>query len=353
MKVAALAHAIGARLLGDGDLDVVAVRHVQEANAGDLAWVGSASERRWAVTTRAGAILVEEDFAAEHAHNMPCAVLCASPASTALVLAVRALHPPLPRSPDVHPSAVVHTDATLGVGVSIGPHAVVLRAVLGRGASIGALAFIGDGCRLGDDVVVGVGAVLLPGSRVGARSTIGPGTVVGDDGFVFSPRGADNDALPHLAHVDIGADVDIGANSCVDRGALRDTRIGDGARIDNLVQLGHDVQVGKHAVVVAQVGVAGDATLGDGVVLGGQAGVQEHTHIGRGARVSGKAGVTKNVADHAVVSGFPAMPHADWLHAMAHVRRLRTLEQRIGALERALAQAGVVGPPLRADKDEA
>ena len=283
MNLADLASAIGARLVGDGSLEVMRVRAVDEAGEGELGFVAAPRERKAAYFAKASALLVDEDFAADHAHELPCAVLAASPVSRALVRAVELLHPAAASRPGVDERAIVHPRARLGDACSVAPLAVIGNARLGARVCIGALAYIADGVSVGDDCVIGPSAVLLHGVTLGARVTVGPGTVIGDEGFVFSPASADaagNVRVRHVANVVIGDDVDIGANVCIDRGALRDTRVGRGSKVDNLVQIAHDVVIGEDAVIIAQVGIAGDARIGDAAVLGGQSGVNPHVVIG-------------------------------------------------------------------------
>lgn len=342
MKLSELASAIGARLLGDGDLEVRRVRAVDEAGEGDLGFVGAPRELKAAFTTAATAILVGEDFAAEHAHELSCAVLVAEPASRALARAVEALHPLPSRPAGVDERAVVHGAARFGSEPSVGPLAVIGRASFGARATIGPLAVIGDDVEAGDDCTVGPGAILLSGTRLGHRVTIGPGSIVGDEGFVYAPDDAEDDSgrnvvVRHVAGAVLGDDVEVGANACIDRGALRDTRVGAGTKIDNLTQVGHDVIVGAHAVIVAQVGIAGDARIGDRAVLAGQVGVGDRKVVGNDVRVGGQSGVTRDVPDGAAVSGTPAIPHLQWLKAMARLKDLDALERRVRALEARLA----------------
>lgn len=333
MKLADLATAIGARLLGDGALEVVRVRAAEEAGDGELGFAAAPRERKAAFTTRASAILVDEDFAADHAHELPCAVLAADPASRALVKAVELLHPAAAHRPGVDERAVVDPRARLGDACSIAPLAVVGNARLGARVRVGALAYLADGVVLGDDCVIGPGVVLLEGVVLGARVLVGPGTVIGDEGFVFAPDAVHNVRMRHVASVVIGDDVDIGANACIDRGALRDTRVGRGSKIDNLAQVAHDVVIGEDAVIVAQVGIAGNARIGDAAVLAGQSGVNPHVVIGARARLGGQAGATHDIGAGAAVSGTPAFPHLQWLKATARFKNLDELEQRVRALE--------------------
>ncbi|HEY4222693.1 MAG TPA: LpxD N-terminal domain-containing protein, partial [Myxococcota bacterium] len=206
MKLAALAHSIGARLLGDGDIEVERVRAVDEAGARELAFASSPRELKAAYHTSASALLVDESFAAEHAHELPCAVLSSSSSSRALASAIEALHPSAPallRGVDaravVHESALVHDDAYVGPLAVIGASAVVHAR-----AQVGPLAYVGDGVVVGLDARVGPGAVLLPGTRIGERAIVGPGSVIGDEGFVFAPSESANVRVRHVAGVRIG-----------------------------------------------------------------------------------------------------------------------------------------------------
>lgn len=343
MRLAELARAIGARLLGDGDLEVTRVRAVGDAGAGDLAFAAAADELRAAPTTRASALLAPETFAAERAHQLPCAVLAAEHPARALAAAIEALYPTPAVPRGVDPRAVVHAGALLGRDVAVGPGAVVGRAVLGDGVVVGPLAYVADQVQVGARTRIGPGALLLEGVRVGADALIGPGAVLGDEGFVFVPFDddgrRDNVPVRHVGGVVLEDGVAVGANSCIDRGALRDTHVGARTRIDNLVQLGHDVQVGADAVLVAQVGVAGWSTIGEAAVLAGQAGVKERRRVGAGARVGGQAGVVHDVPDGAAVAGTPTMPHVAWLKAMARLKGLDALERRVRVLETRLADS--------------
>lgn len=342
MRLGDLAAQLGARLLGDPLIEVRRMCAVDEAGPDDLAFADAPTERRAALCTRAAAVLVGEDFAADHAHELPCASLVVDSPGRGLADAIRLLHPPPARPIGVHPRAVVHPLARLAADVAVGPLAVVGKAVLDAGVIVGPLAVISDDVEVGAGSVVGPGAVLMSGTRVGVGVTVGPGAVVGDEGFVHAPladEAARNIAVPHVAGVVLEDGAAVGANACVDRGVLRHTRVGARALVDNLVQVGHDVVIGEDAVIVAQVGIAGHARVGAAAVLAGQAGVGDHQVVGAGARVGGQAGVTRDVAPGAAVSGTPAIPHMQWLRAMARLKDLDQLERRLGVLEQHLALA--------------
>lgn len=224
--------------------------------------------------------------------------------------------------PDVHPMGVqpgafVHPTAQLGEGVVVYPGA-----------------HIGPACVLGDGVVVHPNAVLYPGVVLGAGTVVHAGAVLGADGFSYvrGPEGLVK--VPQVGGLEIGADVEIGANACVDRGALDPTRVGDGSKIDDLVLVGHNSQLGRSVVLAGQVGLAGSTTVGDGAVFGGQAGSADHTHIGAGARVGAGAGVRKAVAPGETVLGRPAGPARDVRRVWAHLRELPELWRELRALRR-------------------
>ena len=222
----------------------------------------------------------------------------------------------------IHPKAVVASTAVIGEGSKIDAGAVVGENVtLGKNCRIRPNAVIGDNVVMGDDCIVGENASVL-NTLAGNQVYIYPGARIGQDGFGFfmSPRG--HTKIPQLGRVIIGNDVEIGANTTIDRGALDDTMIGDGTRIDNLVQFGHNVQTGKCCVAVSQVGVAGSTKLGDFVVLAGQVGVAGHLKIGSGAQIAGQSGVTRDVAPMETLMGTPAMPIKEFMRQVATVKKL-------------------------------
>ncbi len=301
MKLSALAKAIGGRLIGDGDLNVDVVCAIDQSAPNAITVATHARERAWIGKTQAAAVIVDDDFAADRAHEFDVAFVCGPHPAILLAKAIALLHPAAPRT-GIHASAVVDAAAVVGKDACIGANAVICAHVV-----------------------------------IGDRVVIGPGSVIGDDGFVFVPDGDKNVAVPHLKGVVIGDDVNIGANVCIDRGFLRDTVVGDGCTIDNLVQIAHDVVLGKHVVVTAGVGIAGYATVGDGAVFAGQAGIGPHVSIAARVRVGGQAGVTHDIVDvGAAVSGTPAFGHREWLVAMAKLKTLSALEKRVKELEKQL-----------------
>ncbi len=334
MRLAELADHLGAELIGDPEAQVRAVRALDEAGPEDLAFMRDSRFAAQARASRAGAILVSDPGL------LPARNLLVSPQpQLALVRAVELLHPADRPIPGVHPSAVVAEDANLGDGVSIGPCAVV-----GQRGLVGPRTVVGAGCVLGDDVVVGADCTLHPrvvvqhGCRIGDRCTLHPGVVVGSDGFGYATAEGVHHKIPHVGIVVLEDEVELGANTCVDRATLGETRIGRGTKVDNLVQIAHNVTVGEASIVTAQVGLAGSASLGRYVVMGGQSGVSDHVRVGDRAQIAGRAAVFRKVPEGELYAGVPARPYREWMRAQASVARLGLLKDRVAELAGRVAE---------------
>jgi UDP-3-O-[3-hydroxymyristoyl] glucosamine N-acyltransferase len=296
------------------------VAALDAATASDLSFLDNRKYVEAFAASKAGAAFVHPDLASRAPPTM--ALLVSKKPYKAYALAARAFYPDRPSAPGIAPTAVVDRSAQVDATATIGPYAV-----------IGAKAEIGPRCRIGAHVVIGDGVVLAEDVRVdphctlshcfvGPRTTIYPGARIGQDGFGFAPDPAGHVRIPQLGRVIIGADVEIGANTAVDRGAGPDTIIGDGAMIDNLVQIGHNVAIGRGCVLAAQVGFAGSTKLGDFVMAGGQVGFAGHLNIGAGAQIAGKAGVMRDVPPGVTVCGFPAVPIKEFMRQVATLQRL-------------------------------
>lgn len=239
----------------------------------------------------------------------------------------------------IHPTAIVAISARLGAGVSIGPGAVIgEEAVLGEGVTVGAGSVIGDDCRVGEGTAIGSRVTLYEATTLGERCRLHSGVVLGADGFGYRQVDGRHIPVPQLGTVEIGDDVEIGANSTIDRGVYGPTKIGDGTKIDNLVQIGHNCRIGRHNLLCSQVGIAGSTSTGDYVVMAGQVGVRDHVHIGKGAIISAMAGVTNDVREGEVMLGAPATPLREQKLKLAAIAKLPQLRKEFRELRKEIAE---------------
>jgi UDP-3-O-[3-hydroxymyristoyl] glucosamine N-acyltransferase len=270
--------------------------------------------------TRAGFCVAAPKFARQAPAGT--VVLACDKPYRSYALAAQAFYPPRALRPGVHPRAVIDAGAKLGPDCEIGPGVVIeAGAEIGARCRIGANAVIEANVVVGDDCLIGA-QVSLSHCRIGSRVTLYPGARVGQDGFGFAPDLTGHVKVPQLGRVLIGDDCEIGANSTIDRGAGPDTIVGSGTWIDNLVQIGHNVQIGRGSIIIAQVGIAGSARLGDFVAMGGQAAVAGHLTIGTGAQIAAQAGVIADVAPGQRVGGSPALPIREFFRHVGILRRL-------------------------------
>lgn len=334
LTAAAIADIVHGELKGEPETLVDSVAPLGRATRNQLSFLGDARYAPALAASSAGVILVTPELAGSPG-DIPSRIIVQKPQAAMLELLPR-LYPSEERTPRVHPTARIGSSARIGTGVTLDAYAVI-----GDGATIGDGAWIGSHCVVGDGVSVGSASRLFPhvtlysGAELGDRVVLHSGVRIGSDGFGYVFTGGEHRKIPHVGRCIIGSDVEIGANTTVDRGSIDDTVIGRGTRIDNLVQIGHNVCVGELCLIMAQVGISGSAQIGDGVVLAGQAGLGGHITIGAGARIGGQSGVFGNVPAGEVWSGYPARPHRESLRAMGALFRIAGMMKRI---ERILEQ---------------
>lgn len=324
----AIAAAAGGTLEGDGGATVRTVAPLDRAESGQLSFCSGDAYKAFLATTRASVVLVTPALAAA-----PCSaaarVVVSKPMDALIALLPRLYRPPQ-RPVGIHPTVVIGHGVQLGADVALGPYVVLgAGAEIGDRAWIGAGVVIGDGVRIGDDVRLHPGVTLYAGTSLGDRVQLHAGVRIGGDGFGYVFREGAHQKIPHVGRCVIGNDVEVGANSAIDRGSIDDTVIGDGTKIDNLVHIGHNCRVGRLCLLVAQVGLAGSTILGDGVVLSGQVGVADHLTVGTGARVGGGSRVFSDVPSGETWTGYPARPHREFLRTQASVYKLATLARKL------------------------
>ena len=335
MTLTELADRLGCRLEGDGQLEVRRVTGLEDAGPGDLTFFANPKYAAALRTTAATAVI-----AADGPEHVPCAVLRTKNPYLAFARAV-ALFAERYRPPaGVHSTAFIGTGAAIDPDASIGPMAVVeAGARVGARTIIHANVTIGRSAQIGTDCVIHAGVSIRERVQLGDRVIVQDGVVIGSDGYGFArDENGRHVKIPQVGGVVIEDDVEIGANSTIDRPAVGETRIKAGTKIDNLVQVGHGVTIGRDVLLAAQVGIAGSTTLEDRVTLAGQVGVAGHLTIGKGAIVTGQTGISTSVEPGGFMSGYPAIPNRDWLKATVMFRRLPELRKTIAALEARLAE---------------
>ena len=343
LTVAEVARIAQGEVEGDGSRVVRGVKPLDEAGPDDLSFVAEARYFPYIAATRAAALLVARGSEAPLAAG-PAVVWVDDP-RRALSLLLPVLYPEAPAAPGVHPTAVLGEGARVDETASVGPYAVIGEGtVVGPRARIGAHVVIGRGCVVEADAVIHPQATLYDGVSVGERSIVHSGARLGADGFGYVPGEGGLRKVPQVGACRLEADVEVGANTTIDRGSIGDTVIGQGSKIDNLVQIGHNCRLGRSVIVVSQAGISGSTRIGDGAQLGGQSGFQGHIEVGAGARVGAQAGVTASVAAGETVSGYPARPHREAMRAQAALFRLPELLRRVKAIERAVFGGGAADP---------
>lgn len=330
--VHSLAGLVGGRVLGpNGDAPIRGVNDLRSAEPDQVSFFSNTKYEAQARVSRAGAILVSPKDAPKFEGTR---IEVESPNAAFTKIAALFAPPPPRDGPGVHPTAIVAPDAVLGEGISVGPHAVI-----SAGAKIGARAVIGANCFIGEQAVIGEETRLYPLVTVrercvlGARVILHSGVVIGADGFGYDFKDGRYMKIPHTGFVQLDDDVEIGANSTIDRGRFGRTHIGEGTKIDNLVMIGHNVVVGAHSIIVSQSGISGSTTVGKYFTLAGQSGLAGHLTVGDRVTLTAMSGINKDAPSNVVLSGRHALPAREALKLEALGRRLPELFDRLKAME--------------------
>ena len=341
-----LAHLVGGKVIGDGDAEIWRAAAIDEAGPGDITFLANPRYSAHLKSCKASAVIIGARSTIEAPGKSGRGFLQVADPYLAFAKVLSLFAPPPRFAAGISPLANIQPTAVLAAGVTVFPFVYVADGVsVGRDTVLFPGVFLGTGSSVGADCVLHPHVTVREGCRIGNRVILHAGVVIGADGFGYAGEGAARIKIPQAGIAEVGDDVEIGANTTVDRATLGRTSIGRGAKIDNLVQIGHNVTVGERAIIAAQVGIAGSTRIGNDVILAGQAGVVNHIEIGDGARIGPKAGIARSVPPGAMLSGaLEAGPHQEWIKVMALVPRLPELWNDVREMKRRLA------PPRKGKK---
>lgn len=344
LTLAELAALVGGRAAGDLDRPITGVTSLARAGPGDIGLLVDSRYSHSAGESAAGAILVSPNLerTLDPARSR---VVVDDPRRALPTILEHFYSDPIPK-PGLHETAVIAEDVELGAGVSVGPFVVVEESVvIGEGTTLHAHVVVRSGARLGRNVTLHPHVVVYPHVQLGDRVVLHAGTCVGVDGFGYTLTEDGLAQIPHVGACVIGDDVEIGANSCVDRGSIGHTELEAQVKLDNLVHIAHNVTVGPRTVIAAQVAIAGSTRVGADTMWGGQAGAMDHISVGDGARIAARTGLTEDVPEGSTMGGFPARPLKEFLKAQALLFRLGSLRHRVRVLEHVRDSREEGGPP--------
>lgn len=325
---------------GDNDIVLTGFDRIESAQTGQLTFLANPKYEPELYRTGASAVLVHHDFQPQEA-VAAALIRVADPYASLATLMQMVQREQTEQAPKgIAPEAYVHPSAQLSEDCYVAPFAYIgENAQLGAGCRVYPYAYVGDGCRLGDHCILYPHATLYPGIHVGARSILHAGCVVGADGFGFAPTPQGYEKIPQTGIVELGENVEVGANTCIDRAVFGATKVADGVKLDNLVQIAHNCQVGAHTVMAAQAGLAGSSQLGEWCRLGGQVGIAGHVQVGNHVDMGGKTGVLGNVESHKTLLGSPAMDAGQAMRTFAALKQLPQLLRRVQQLEKHITNA--------------
>ncbi|RJQ13705.1 MAG: UDP-3-O-(3-hydroxymyristoyl)glucosamine N-acyltransferase [Nitrospiraceae bacterium] len=336
MKLKQLAELTGGRICGDPDVEITGVSGIKEAKQGDITFLAARKYLNDLSGSHASAVIVKEEI-----KELPASMLVVDNPGYAFAKALEVFYQKPFKPLGISEQAVICGNVSFGEDVSVFPNAYIgVDAVIGSRVTIYPGVFIGEGTSVGDDSIIYSNVTIRERVKIGRKAIIHSGSVIGSDGFGYVFEKGSHYKVPQVGGVIIEDDVEIGANVTIDRATIGNTTIGSGTKIDNLVQIGHNVRIGRNCIIIAQTGIAGSAEIGDGAILAAQAGVRDHIKIGNGAMVGAQSGIAEDIPDKQIYSGTPAIPHKTWLRAQSiyaklpeYIKRLQELERKIKSKE--------------------
>jgi UDP-3-O-[3-hydroxymyristoyl] glucosamine N-acyltransferase len=330
-----IADRLGGRLVGDGETPIAGISGIKDAKHGEITFLTHPSFAKHLKECQASAIIIDEGSAAEAAG--PANRIIVKNPGLAYIEVARMFAGTRQTEPGISALANVSSEATVSPEACVMPFVFIGRgSAVEKGVVIYPSAYIGENVTIGEESIIYPNASLYDGVTVGKRVIIHAGVVLGSDGFGYVWDGSGHRKIPQIGSLIIEDDVEIGANTTIDRASLGTTVIKKGAKIDNLVQIAHNVSIGENSIIVAQVGVAGSATIGRNVLLAGQAGVRDHVTVGNNVRAGGQTGITKDVPDNSDIMGTPHLPIREWLRLQGYLKRLPELFTKIARIEKTL-----------------
>lgn len=339
--LAELARRTGCQVEGDENHSISGVSDLVSATSTDAAFLSDKRYLKAIDLTKAGVIILHPTTPRPNSHNY---LLADKPLeSFQRLIEILQISPTRPSGfTGIHPTAVIHPSVVLGRNLTIGPHVVIdQQTQIGDHTRIGASSFIGTEVQIGQHCLIHPNVTIIDGSQIGNRVILQPGVVVGSPGFGYQINAqGEHIRLPHIGNVVIEDDVEVGANTAIDQAKYGSTRIGKGTKIDNLVQIAHNVQIGKNNIIIGQTGIAGSSSTGKWVVLAGQVGVSDHVTIGDQVTIAARSGVSKSLPKPGVYSGVPAIPIVEYNTNAVYIRQLDKLVKRVEALERSAEEEG-------------
>ena len=331
LTLAEAAELVSGKLIGDESLEIEGVETLANATASHVSFLSNMKYKADLHSTQAGVVLLSHK--ADIPDDLDAAVITVCNPYVAFALLHRYFHPAPQSTGNIHKSAIVDDSASIAEHVQIDANASIGANVsIGKGSIIGAGCVLEKGVCIGEDCLLHPRVVLEQYTQLGNRVIIQAGAVIGSDGFGFAWTGSEYLKIPQVGRVVIEDDVEVGANTCIDRGAIGDTVIKQGTKLDNLIQVAHNVEIGEHTVIAGQAGIAGSTVIGRGCQLGAQSGVAGHLKLTDGTIVGAKAGVIGDIQEKGMVSGFPAVPHRQWLRASGMFDRLPEIWKKIRKL---------------------